>query len=207
MQNTCPHGFHIVLSGFEKWCKNFGKGLGLMKSQVNFVYDFEDDPVDELKHWLFLENVKLNQQKQQMEFELEELEQMKTQFEKEKRKCNREFEMKEKKLERERDLFQKQWQIVERELVRMAKDRDMMAKEKERIQKEKESLKRQRQTVRGEVIVTEGTFFMGINSLSALKKRYRDLMKIYHPDNDNGDKNTVLMINREYDKIKKILCK
>ena len=42
-----------------------------MKSQVNYVYDFEDDPVDELKHWLFLENVILNQQKQQLEDEYE----------------------------------------------------------------------------------------------------------------------------------------
>ena len=44
-----------------------------MKSQVNYVYDFEDDPVDELKHWLFLENVRLNQQKQQLEDEYEAL--------------------------------------------------------------------------------------------------------------------------------------
>ena len=53
-----------------------------MKSQVNFVYDIEDDPVDELKHWLFLENVRLNQQRQQLEYDLEELDRMKEKLEK-----------------------------------------------------------------------------------------------------------------------------
>ena len=55
-----------------------------MKSQVNYVYDFEDDPVDELKHWLFLENVRLNQQKQQLEDEYEALQKLKDEFEREK---------------------------------------------------------------------------------------------------------------------------
>lgn len=66
-----------------------------MKSQVNFVYDIEDDPVDELKHWLFLENVRLNQQRQQLEYDLEELDRMKEKLEKEKRQHNRELDIRE----------------------------------------------------------------------------------------------------------------
>ena len=60
-----------------------------MKSQVNYVYDFEDDPVDELKHWLFLENVRLNQQKQQLEDEYEALQKLKDEFEREKKRSAR----------------------------------------------------------------------------------------------------------------------
>ena len=173
-----------------------------MKSQVNFVYDFEDDPVDELKHWLFLENVKLTQQKQQLESEIEDLNRQRSEFESEKMRSHREMELKEKKLSREKDLFEKQWKIVERELVRMAKDRDRMAKEKAYIQREKDELKRMKQAAPGEMSIKSGTFFMGVSSLSGLKKRYRDLMKIYHPDNENGDENTVLFINKEYEKLK-----
>ena len=98
-----------------------------MKSQVNYVYDFEDDPVDELKHWLFLENVRLNQQKQQLEDEYEALQKLKDEFEREKKRSAREQEFQEKKIAREKDLFEKQWAVVERELVRMAKDRDRLA--------------------------------------------------------------------------------
>lgn len=173
-----------------------------MKSQVNYIYDFDDDPVDELKHWLFLENVKLNQQRQQLESDIEDLNRQKAEFENEKKHHDRELELKEKKLSREKDLFEKQWKIVERELVRMAKDRDRMAREKAYIQREKDELKRLRQAAPSELSVRSGTFFLGVSSLSGLKKRYRELMKVYHPDNENGDENTVLFINKEYEKLK-----
>lgn len=41
---------------------------------------------------------------------------------------------------------------------------------------------------------TETSWFAGISSEAELKKRYRDLMKIYHPDNQAGDTNTVQQI-------------
>ena len=84
----------------------------------------------------------------------------------------------------------------------MARDRDRMAKEKAYIQREKDELKRLRQAAPSELSVRSGTFFLGVSSLSGLKKRYRDLMKVYHPDNENGDENTVLYINNEYEKLK-----
>ena len=86
--------------------------------------------------------------------------------------------------------------------MRMAKDRDRLAKEKSYIQREKDELKRMRQASQGEAAIRSGTFFCGVSSLSALKKRYRDLMKVYHPDNENGDETTVLYINKEYEKLK-----
>lgn len=173
-----------------------------MKSQVNYIYDFDDDPADELKHWLFLENVKLNQQRQQLESDIEDLNRRRAEFENEKKRRDRELELRERKLSREKDLFDKQWKIVERELVRMAKDRDRMAREKAYIQRERDELKRLRQAAPSELSVRSGTFFLGVSSLSGLKKRYRELMKIYHPDNENGDENTVLFINKEYEKLK-----
>ena len=45
-------------------------------------------------------------------------------------------------------------------------------------------------------------FFAGVSSELALKKRYKDLIKIYHPDNISGDTNTIQEINREYDELK-----
>lgn len=40
-------------------------------------------------------------------------------------------------------------------------------------------------------------------SKSALKKRYKQLLKIYHPDNLCGDTETLQEINREYDRLLK----
>ena len=51
-------------------------------------------------------------------------------------------------------------------------------------------------------IIRGDKFFAGVTSELALKKRYKDLIKIYHPDNVSGDTDTVQEINREYDALK-----
>ena len=45
--------------------------------------------------------------------------------------------------------------------------------------------------------------FRGAGNPLALRKRYRDLLKIFHPDNLCGDGELMQMINREYEKRKK----
>ena len=52
--------------------------------------------------------------------------------------------------------------------------------------------------------LTPKLFFKGVDSELALKKRYRELTKIFHPDNLNGDTDTLKCINREYDALKKV---
>ena len=48
-------------------------------------------------------------------------------------------------------------------------------------------------------------FFRGVANQKSLKKRYKDLIKIYHPDNVGGDNSLVLEINREYDHLRQEL--
>ena len=45
--------------------------------------------------------------------------------------------------------------------------------------------------------------FRGANNPLALRKRYKDLLKIFHPDNLCGDGKLVQLINREYERRKK----
>ena len=58
-------------------------------------------------------------------------------------------------------------------------------------------------TVGTENVVRGEFFFIGVESKSALKKRYKQLLKIYHPDNLCGDTETLQEINREYDRLLK----
>lgn len=44
-------------------------------------------------------------------------------------------------------------------------------------------------------------YFAGVNDLESLKKRYRDLLKIYHPDNQNGDESMSKQIQAEYEEL------
>lgn len=45
------------------------------------------------------------------------------------------------------------------------------------------------------------SYFAGVNDMPSLKKRYRDLLKIYHPDNQNGDSTVYIQIQAEYDSL------
>lgn len=49
-------------------------------------------------------------------------------------------------------------------------------------------------------------FFAGCNDLSSLKIRYRNLMKLYHPDSSNVDDTVCKLINDEYEKLCKSMC-
>lgn len=44
-------------------------------------------------------------------------------------------------------------------------------------------------------------WFKGVSDSEGLKKRYRDLLKIYHPDNSAGDTSITQQIQKEYDKL------
>lgn len=120
--------------------------------------------VTEAKRWIFRENVRLEQQK--------------------------------KELEREKKLFEMKWKILEDELFKVAEEKKQMEREREEYQALKET--KPSKAIRYEM------FFVGVNSRLTLKKRYRDLIKIFHPDNLAGDKKTLQEINREYDVLKEI---
>lgn len=48
-------------------------------------------------------------------------------------------------------------------------------------------------------------YFKEVNTLEELRKQYRDLLKLYHPDNANGSTEITQQINAEYDQLFKIL--
>ena len=48
-------------------------------------------------------------------------------------------------------------------------------------------------------------FFSGVTGINSLRKRYKELMKIYHPDNKYGDSFIVACINKEYEIMKEKL--
>ena len=79
----------------------------------------------------------------------------------------------------------------------MDADKKNLKREYEKLEREKENLRRVYADKRKEVYAT-GIFFRGVNNMVALKKRYKDLLKIYHPDNVAGDNDILLKINEEY---------
>ena len=92
---------------------------------------------------------------------------------------------------------------LEKETQRLAEDKKQFERKKkfyEHVQSSYiEPYQEQDNIVHGEM------FFSGVSDKKALKKRYKDLIKIYHPDGESGDTATVAEINREYEDLKESL--
>ena len=46
------------------------------------------------------------------------------------------------------------------------------------------------------------SFFQGCDTLESLNKRYKDLVKVYHPDSGNGNDKVFIEIKNEYEQLK-----
>ncbi|MCI9446874.1 MAG: molecular chaperone DnaJ [Lachnospiraceae bacterium] len=105
-----------------------------------------------------------------------------------------------KHLDEEKHLFQMKWKILEGELQKLAQEKADIEIEKKRYFRGKSS---RQNKVAGELPPEAQMFFSGVDDIHALKKRYKELIKIYHPDNMAGDTATLQMINTIYDSLKK----
>lgn len=114
-----------------------------------------------------------------------------------------EMEMKQKALDAQTQLFNMKWNVLEEETRRLAED----SKKAEKRRAFFERVNSYQKSDSGDNIVHGEMFFKGVASPQALKKRYKDLIKIYHPDAEYGDNQTVQEINREYDNLRHAMAK
>lgn len=148
------------------------------------------------KEWLFEENIRLNK----LAGELAEQKKI--------------LKLEQEKLSGERKVFEQQRRVLEISFQKLAADKEMFRAD---IKKQKEKLRQEsleKETGQAESADADGMnhlkglnfrgpgFFGGVTGYSSLKKRYKELMKIFHPDNRNGDSFTVACINKEYEILK-----
>ena len=101
-----------------------------------------------------------------------------------------------KRLKDEENFFDKKMEILKNGFAQLEYDRKAFEKER----REFRAANSDDYSRSSDVCVT---LFAGVNNMLALKKRYRDLLKIFHPDNLCGDNEMVTLINREYDRLKR----
>lgn len=157
--------------------------------------------LSEMKAWFFKENVRIMQEKQKLEEERREFEKEKRETLKQIEQQERIKELAERHLKKEQELFEKKLEVLQRELRQLACDRQQLEKEKAIF---KEIKGRQSAQNANAQAATPKLFFKGVNSQSTLRKRYKDLIKIFHPDNLGGDTIALQSINQEYDSLKKV---
>ena len=154
------------------------------------------------QQWFLKETDELEHQKQELADELEKFEKRRAKFEREKRAFKLEKDTEKKFRMQEEQLLLMKQKVLEDELRKLADEKSHMERQKEfynRVyqyqQRESGETAETSRTVQGEL------FFMGVRNELALKKRYKDLVRIYHPDNPSGDTGTLQEMNKEYDKL------
>lgn len=112
------------------------------------------------------------------------------------------------RLKEEHLFFEKKLEILKDGFRNLEEERKRFEIEKRMLEEEIARLKEKTQNMqeRTYASATMGNvaevLFRNVNNPLALRKRYRDLIKIFHPDNPFGDEELVQQINREFVKRK-----
>ncbi len=164
------------------------------------IKDYDYNEVS--KEILFNEKVALSVERERLEKELLSLQEEKRKFEATKKDfLQKMHSLTEKQdgekrfLEQEQLIFTKKQKILEKGYRQLADDRNKFEQE---VQVNRMVQRRSEEEWQIREYGSVKIFFNGVNNTLALRKRYKDLMKIFHPDNLCGDKETIQLINEEY---------
>lgn len=157
----------------------------------------DKDKLNELKRWLFEENIRLEIKQKEMSNMYDKFLKERVQFVEEMKAINLRNVTERKRLKDEEQFFDKKMEILKNGFADLDADRRKLQAEKEAF----EEMRRKASNFTSSINLS-GTLFAGVNSALALKKRYRDLLKIFHPDNACGDNEMVSIITKEYEKLK-----
>ncbi len=179
----------------------------------------DNEGLREAKLWLFQENMRLEQEKMKLEQDLDRLTQERKTLEEARDKFNSErmcFKdemnalnhksvIERKRMKDEKLFFDKKMAILQNGFLQLDIDRKNFEREKYEFYQEKERSSRRSSDYYD---YSDGTSIVGILFRNAtnpltLRKRYKDLMKIFHPDNLAGDEELVQMINKEFSRRKR----
>ena len=114
-------------------------------------------------------------------------------------KEKREVEARIHTLEQQEKQFSLKWDMLIQETQKLADDKKQFERKKKFFDHVQANAQEEYSVTTSDNIVQGEMFFSGVSTKKALKKRYKDLIKIYHPDGDAGDTATVAEINREYE--------
>lgn len=157
------------------------------------------EELNELKSWLFRENVRLITAAKELEEMQERFAQEKEQFQDEVKAINRKISVERDRLKEDSLFFEKKMDILKNGFAQLDMDRRRLEKERARMEAQREVMEQPAYGMSRDI----SAFFRGVKNPLALKKRYKDLIKIFHPDNVAGDKEIIQMINIEYEKLKR----
>lgn len=158
-----------------------------------------EEELNKLKAWLFRENVRIVSASKELEEMQERFEQEKERFQEEKTAWERKAAAERQRLKDDNLFFEKKMDILKSGFAQLDMDRRRLEKEWNKLEGQREVFQQPSYGLGRDI----SAFFRGVKNPLALKKRYKDLIKIFHPDNVAGDKEIIQMINKEYEALKR----
>jgi len=160
-----------------------------------------EDELKELKLFLFREYARLESESKDLKARADKLMKERAQFRDEMDLLNHKIVLEKKRLKEEHAFFEKKMQILQEGFKQLDYDREKFKNERIRFEAERDVRSSRRYDFEQDDLVA--VLFRGADNPLALRKRYKDLMKIFHPDNLCGDAELVQLINQEYERRKK----
>ena len=175
----------------------------------------EEENAKEYKAWLFKEKMKMEAERRELAEERERLLREQQKFEADKKEYEHELKaymdkirFEKERMKQEKNFFDTKFKILENGFKQLAADKEQFLYEKKMFETMKKVNQYHDEMQDEDYNYENGGyvpvfFFKGVTSSLGLKKRYKDLIKIFHPDNLFGDHETILKINKEYEMMKK----
>lgn len=171
----------------------------VMREVEEILVGGSEEELSELKSWLFRENIRLEVAAKELKNMQEQFLKEKLQFQDEMKVLNQKVTRERQRLKEDNQFFEKKMEILQNGFKQLDIDRRRLDKEWARLAAEKELL--DEHSIYSDH-TEDSVFFRGVRNPLALKKRYKDLIKIFHPDNVAGDKEAIQRINKEYERLK-----
>lgn len=158
------------------------------------------DELQELKAWLFRENIRLATAAAELEEKRSKFTEEKERFQEEMKALNRKMTNEQNRIKKDHQLVAEKLEIIKDGFQKLDMDRRRLDKEWARLTAEKEFMEEHGLY---DGLPEVSVFYRGVKNPLTLKKRYKDLTKIFHPDNLAGDTEIIQRINREYESLKR----
>ncbi len=159
-----------------------------------------EEGLKELRDWLCQENERLQTEKMDLKRDWDKLSSERRQFELDMDQATRQLDVEQRIFKQDQAFFDKKMAILRDGFIQLSADQEKLEKEKLLFEAEKSA--HSNFAVRENGTEVAKMLFQGVNSQLALKKRYKDLIKMYHPDNVAGDNGMVLVINEAYEELR-----
>lgn len=163
-----------------------------------------EDELHDLKRWLFGENIRLRGERLELKEQRAKLEEERRTQEADQRMYLNHIAQERKQIHKEEEMVAEKLEIIKRGFAELDADRRAL-KEREQQLSAREALvdTKLKYAYTADNPEVADALFLGVTSYLTLKKRYKDLMKMYHPDSMGGSTDMVFAINRTYDKLLK----